>query len=135
MKFRTCMFPVSLFILIFSIAGCEEQSSGPKIEWLSGLTTTYSYSGGVPSGVNFYIKFNVIDDESGELSFDARLGSTEKSCSGFVEAGQQYSVIVRCTIGKEGSQSTIILEPSSESKSMEVSVTDYSVSLNAVDMN
>ena len=134
MKIRTILFPVLVLFLFNGIRGCEEQASGPQIEWLSGYTTTYSYSGGVLSGANFILTFNVVDDQSGELSIDASIGSTEKSCSAFVEAGEQYKVVASVGIGKEGSQSTLILDPSSDSEPCTLKITDYSVNLKGVEI-
>ena len=135
MRFKNFPWPLPVFILLFILSGCEEQASGPEIEWLPGVTTTFSYSGGVRTGANFYVKFNVVGDEAGELGMDARLGSTEKSCSAFVEPGAQYSVVARCTIKEKDANSKIILEPSSASKSTEISVSGYSVSLDEVSMH
>ena len=120
-------------ILIVTLTACEKQPTGPKIEWLSPVMT-YSYSGGVLSGVNFYCKFNVIDDQPGELSIEASVGSTRKSCSAFVEAGEQYKVLASCGLGTEGSKSTLILDPSSESEPLEIPITGYSVNLKGVEI-
>jgi len=87
------------------------------------------------TGANFHVKFTVVGDEAGDLSIDARLGSTEKSCSAFVEPGEQYSVVASCTIKDKDASSKITLEPSSASKPMEISVSGYSVSLNEVSMH
>lgn len=125
---------VFYLILIFALTACEKQPSGPRIEWQSPVMT-YSYSGGVLSGVNFYCNFDVIDDQPGELTIEASVGSTRKSCSAFLEAGEQYKVLVSCGLGTEGSKSTIILDPSSESEPLEIPVTGYSVTLKGIEFN
>ncbi len=67
MTFRTLLLSVTGLILLLSLNGCEEEASGQEIEWLSTVNRSYSYSGGVISGVNFYIKFDVVGDQSGDL--------------------------------------------------------------------
>ena len=133
MNYKKIPISIIVLILIFALTGCEKQPSGPKIEWLSSVMT-YSYSGGVLSGVNFYCEFTVTDDQSGKLSIEASIGSTRKSCSAFVEAGEQYDVIVSCGLGTEGSKSTLILDPSSETEPLEIPVTGYSVRLKGVEI-
>lgn len=122
MAFRTLLLSIAGLILLLSQKGCEEQTSGPQIEWLSTVNQSYSYSGGVLSGVSYYLKFNVVDDQSGELTIEGRIGSSEKSCSAFVEAGEQYTVKAICTLGKEGSSSLLTLDPSSGSEPLEVTI-------------
>lgn len=121
-------------ILLMILAACEKKPTGPGIEWHSPVMT-YSYSGGVLSGVNFYCGFNVIDDQAGELTIEASIGSTRKSCSAFLEVGEEYKVLVSCGLGTEGSRSTLILDPSSESEPLEIPVSGYSVTLKGIEFN
>lgn len=131
-----------ILILSFFLIGCEDKDNnqlvpGPEIEWISGgTTTTFTYSGGVLSGYNFYRSFIVLN-ESGEVTIEVQVenkNDTKVSETLNVETGMQYSIKVKGT--KSGSSVsspggkclTVIFSSPNSLTSQEISVNSYPVS-------
>ena len=115
-------------ILLFSFLSCSEsQPQGPEIDWNSGTTWTYSYSGGVLSGINVYVKFVVVG-ESGDLRIDASLGGDELSKTTYVNKGEEYSVKAECKISNGGGKLLKIDSPTAPSP-ISYSISGYTMKL------
>ena len=133
---------ISILLIIILLLGCKDDDdnpfeSGPEIEWISGGTTiTYTYSGGVISGYNFYRSFNVIN-KSGEVSISVQvlnINDTKVTGKFNVEAGKQYSLKVSGSkksskVSSPGAKclTVVFTSPNSSSK-QEIQVTSYAVS-------
>jgi hypothetical protein len=129
-------------IIAFFLTGCEDKDnnqlvSGPEIEWISGgLTTSYTYSGGVLSGYYFNRSFHAIN-ESGDVTIEVQvLNENETRVSGTlsVEKGMQYSIKVKGSIsGSVGSSPvgkclTVVFSSPNCLTREEISVNSYPVS-------
>ena len=129
-------------IIAFILIGCEDKDNnqlvpGPEIEWISGgTTTTFTYSGGVLSGYNFYRSFIVLN-ESGDITIEVQvLNENDTKVSGTmnVEKGTQYSIKVKGSkSGSVGSSPvekclTVVFSSPNCLTNEEISVNSYPVS-------
>jgi hypothetical protein len=90
-----------VLVLIFLIVSCNKNSTSSdndnsliSVDWSNSYTTTYNYSGGVLSGMNFYINFT-ITSVSGNLKIteDVTQGEgNKKSITNEVEEDETYSL-------------------------------------------
>lgn len=108
-KKRGCWLTILTFILLTGLTSCEKYADGPEIEWLSGSSITYSYSGGAPSGFTANLKFAVTDGTSGEIKLTAEHNGDSKSCVAFVETGEEYTARIYCPISSDGATGTIMV--------------------------
>jgi hypothetical protein len=116
------LFILLIFISLTPCTSCEKYADGPEIEWLSGTYITYNYRSGVLSGFTANIKFEVIDNASGEIEMTAEYEGQGKSCTGFVEPGKEYKVVVVCGITATEKDSYVIVDCPTVSEPYKISV-------------
>jgi hypothetical protein len=138
---RFCFF--ILFVIIF-FNSCNDDDddnnpsmSGPEIEWISGgLTTSYTYSGGVLSGYSFRRSFTVLN-ESGKVTIEVKVNTDDDariSSTFNVEKGKQYALKVDA--GKKSPHATnpgakcltVVFSSPNCSTKQEIQVNSYVVS-------
>lgn len=130
-----------MFLLAWFLPGCNQKDNsvniydeGPEIEWVSGTTWTYSYSGGVLSGVNIYKYFDVLD-KSGEVQIiiknkDSNKNVIDTKTGVFeVEEGERYKITVTCKLGSSSSKCYIVFDSPTASSPSELSFTEYSLTI------
>ena len=104
------LLPLFVLIYLAAFTSCEKYADGPEIEWLTGTYLTYNYSHGVLSGFTANIKFEVIDNTSGEIQMTAEYEGQGKSCTGFVEPEKVYKVVVVCGISSTQKDGEVIVD-------------------------
>ena len=128
-KLFICIFCT---ILLIGLSGCEDKyASGPAIVWTGG-TITYSYSGGVLSGFTAIIKFQVRDDQSGEIKIRASHSGDDISCISFVEPGVEYRVRVQCNLSSQGSTGSVLIDSPSAEEPFTVTNRDNKIRLGSI---
>lgn len=106
-------FQLLFLILIFLLFSCSKSlDDGPKILWESQSTTTYSYSGGVISGVNIYVNFSTMAE--GDVFIETKLDNKKLSKEIHVVLGELYTVKTICDISSSGGSQLIISSPSAD---------------------
>lgn len=136
-----------ILALITTVISCSKNdednpyADGPAIEWVSGGTfITYNYSGGVLSGVNLYMKFNVID-KSGNVQILVKNKDINgdiidtKTLVENVEYGAQYRITASCSLGDKSSRCSIIFDSPTAEQPASISITDYSLNINNVSIS
>lgn len=116
------LLPLFVLIYLAAFTSCEKYADGPEIEWMSGTYITYNYRSGVLSGFTANIKFEVIDNTSGEIEMTAEYEGQGKSCTGFVEPGKEYKVVVVCGITATEKDSHVIVDCPTVSEPYKISV-------------
>ena len=131
-------------ILVVVTTGCSKDdevnpyASGPAIEWVTGGTvSTYNYSGGVLSGVNLYMKFNVTD-KSGAVQIivknkdiNGNIIDTRTAVEN-VEYGSQYKIKVVTSLGDKSSKCTIIFDSPTAESPVSIFIKDYALNIDDV---
>jgi len=124
---KTCdrirhLFILLIFISLTGCTSCEKYSDGPEIAWLSGTYITYNYRSGVLSGFTANIKFEVIDDTSGEIQMTAEYEDQGQSCTGYVEPGKVYKAVIVCGISSTQKNGEVIVDCPTVSEPFKISV-------------
>lgn len=114
---------ILLIALLFLVTGCPDPfEDGPEITWLSGTYITYNYRSGVLSGFTANIKFEVIDNTSGDIQMTAEYEGQGKSCTGFVEPGKVYKAVIVCGISSTQKNGAVIVDCPTVSEPFKISV-------------
>jgi hypothetical protein len=131
----------ALVLLVFGCSKDEEENpyaSGPQIEWVSsGTIMTYNYSGGVLSGVNLHLKFNVVD-KSGDVQILVKNKDSNgdiidtKTLVENVESGSQYKITVACGLADKSSSCSIIYDSPTAQSPFSYYIKDYALNINSV---
>ena len=102
---------ILLIALLFLVTGCPNPfEDGSEIEWMTGTYISYNYRMGVLSGFTANIKFEVIDNTSGEIQMKAEYEGQGQSCTSFVEAGKVYKAVVVCGISSTQKNGEVIVD-------------------------
>ena len=133
--------------LLMLVSGCSKDdeenpyASGPQIEWVPlGTIMTYSYSGGVLSGVNLHLKFNVID-KSGDVQILVKNKDSNgdiidtKTLVENVEYGNQYKITATCGMGDKSSRCSIIFDSPTAESPYSYYIQDYALNINNVSVS
>jgi len=120
-----------IFISLTACTSCEKYADGPEIGWLTGSYITYNYRSGVLSGFTAHIKFEVIDNTSGEIEITAEYEGQAKSCTGFVESGKEYKAVVVCGISATEKNGNVIVDCPTASEPYKIS-TDVKTGVSSV---
>ena len=111
-----------IFISLTACSSSEKYSDGPEIAWMSGNYITYNYRSGVLAGFTANIKFEVIDNTSGEIEMTAEYEGEGKSCTGLVGPGKEYKVVIVCGISSTQKDGEVIVDCLTVSEPYKISV-------------
>jgi len=125
-------------LIILLIIGCKNNSTSSEsnvdIEWSGGQTLTYSYSGGVRSGVTWYNKFEVVN-KSGDVYLKISVNSNKKETETVtVQEGLNYKVRVSVSFSNcsSSNSSTVELSSTSASNSRKLKLDCSQVGINSI---
>lgn len=116
------LLTVLTLIMLTGCTSCEKYSDGPEIAWLTGTYISYNYRSGVLSGFTANIKFEVIDNTSGEIEMTAKYEGQGKSCTGLVEPGKIYKAVVVCGISSAQKNGDVIVDCPTVSEPFKINV-------------
>lgn len=120
-----------IFISLTGCDSCEKYSDGPEIAWLTGTYITYNYRSGVLSGFTANVKFEVIDNTSGEIQMTAEYEGQGKSCTGLVEPGKVYKAVIVCGISSTQKAGEVIVDCPTVSEPFKIS-TDVKTGVSSI---
>lgn len=136
MKKNTLFRYLLISLLLLTMAGlssCEKYGNGPEIDWIVGTTITYNYRSGVLAGFTAYVKFEVIDDTSGDIKMTAEYDGDGKSCTAFVKPGSTYKAVVVCGISSTLRNSAVIVDCPTVAEPYKIS-TDVKTSVSSIEI-
>ena len=106
LKLITC---ISFTFLLLGVSCEDEHRSGPEIAWTGGIIT-FTYHSGFLVGFKANVKFEVTDNQSGEIEVTASHAGENISCVSFVEPGIEYKVIVFCAFSNDFESGSIEID-------------------------
>jgi hypothetical protein len=123
---------ILLAIVLIGLFGCEDKyASGPAIAWTGGMIT-YTYSGGVLSGFTIIVRFEVTDDQSGDIKVTASHSGEKISSIATVVPGVEYKVRVGCNLSSSGATGSILIDSPSAEDTYTVTNRDNKISMGSI---